>query len=103
MFDRKFKFRAVRKPWDDYVSFYLGEQQGDGRFAMAERVTLKTQENKGEITFPFLELLDSDVQNIVDELYSIGFRPSKSIDSAGALEATVKHLEDMRTLVFKND
>lgn len=39
-------------------------------------------------------------QDLMDALWSIGTRPTEGAGSAGALAATVKHLEDMRKLVF---
>jgi hypothetical protein len=36
----------------------------------------------------------------MDALWSIGTRPTEGTGSAGAMAATVKHLEDMRKLVF---
>ena len=43
-----------------------------------------------------------DAQALMDRLWDCGLRPSEGTGSAGSLEATRKHLEDMRTLVFKN-
>ena len=46
--------------------------------------------------------IDNDVaQKMMDSLWDCGIRPSEGTGSAGAMAATQKHLEDMRTLVFK--
>jgi hypothetical protein len=40
------------------------------------------------------------VQDLMDKLWSIGFRPTEGSGSAGALAATERHLKDMQRLVF---
>ena len=40
-------------------------------------------------------------QEIVDDFWSLGIRPSQGTGSAGSLKATEYHLEDMRKLVFE--
>lgn len=48
--------------------------------------------------------LDDDaMQNLMDDMYQSGIRPTKEIDSIGAFKAQGAHLEDMRTLVFQED
>lgn len=46
--------------------------------------------------------LDLDrAQELMDELWNCGLRPTEGTGSAGALAATQRHLDDMRKLVFK--
>lgn len=40
-------------------------------------------------------------QELMNDLWNCGIRPSQAKGTAGQLEAVNKHLEDMRTLVFK--
>lgn len=47
-----------------------------------------------------LELQPSEAQNLMDELWNAGLRPSGEATGIGQLSATEKHLEDMRALVF---
>lgn len=48
------------------------------------------------------DVLDpTEAQVLMDDLWDCGVRPSEGTGSAGAMAATQKHLEDMRTLVFK--
>lgn len=49
---------------------------------------------------PTLSLTDSQLQEFADVLAQNGFKPLKGF-LEGKLNATEKHLEDMRTLVFK--
>lgn len=47
-------------------------------------------------------LISSDTgQALMDDLWRCGLRPTEGAGSAGAMAATQRHLEDMRTLVFK--
>jgi hypothetical protein len=43
------------------------------------------------------------LQRLVDDLYACGIRPTAAKGSAGQLDAVNRHLEDMRTLVFKRE
>ena len=40
-------------------------------------------------------------QKLIDSLWNCGLRPTEGTGSAGAMAAVQKHLEDMRSLVFK--
>lgn len=48
-----------------------------------------------------IDLPDDCLQQIMDELYRYGIRPTKFKDITGELEAKTYHLEDMRRLVFR--
>jgi hypothetical protein len=50
-----------------------------------------------------INLSIQDAQLLIDDLWSAGLRPTDGTGSAGAMAATQKHLEDMRTLVFKKE
>lgn len=57
---------------------------------------------EGMIPPEAMTLSNSEAQRLMDELWHIGLRPSEGSGSAGALAATQKHLEDMRTIVFSH-
>lgn len=50
---------------------------------------------------PTMMLAPDAAQELMDELWQCGFRPTEGTGSAGSLAATQRHLEDMRALVFK--
>ena len=50
---------------------------------------------------PTLQLDHQQTQELMDSLWDCGIRPTEGTGSAGAMAAMQKHLEDMRTLVFK--
>jgi hypothetical protein len=51
---------------------------------------------------PSLHLDLSAAQQLMDELWQCGLRPTEGTGSAGAFAAQGKHLEDMRKLVFEH-
>ena len=51
---------------------------------------------------PLLKISENAAQELMDQLWSCGLRPSQGSGSAGSLSATQYHLEDMRKLVFEN-
>jgi len=62
---------------------------------------LFTRVEESVMTEPCFSLTKNEMQSLMDEIWRAGFRPSEGSGSAGSLKATQKHLEDMRTLVFK--
>ena len=55
---------------------------------------------EGESIKPSFEFTDEMLQQLVEVLDSKGFKPKQGF-LEGKLEATDKHLQDMRNLVFK--
>ncbi len=49
---------------------------------------------------PMLALSNEEAQQLIDELWRAGLRPTDGSGSAGAMAATQKHLEDMRKISF---
>jgi len=49
---------------------------------------------------PTFQLTQAEGQQLADELWRVGFRPTEGAGSAGQMAATERHLEDMRRLVF---
>lgn len=54
----------------------------------------------GEYLKPALVCTQEEAQQMMDELWRCGLRPTEGSGSAGSLAATQRHLEDMRRLVF---
>ena len=50
---------------------------------------------------PLVTLQDDEAQELMDELWRAGIRPSEGSGSAGQMAAVQAHLQDMRSLVFK--
>lgn len=49
---------------------------------------------------PLFQVSEKTAQEMMDQLWSCGIRPTEGSGSAGSLAATQYHLEDMRRLVF---
>lgn len=92
---------AIKHDWmGRTIDLWLAEKRGGETFA----VTLLTMEQiKDGAILPEcpLKLEPNTAQQLMDSLWECGLRPSEGSGSAGALAATQRHLEDMRTLVFK--
>ena len=100
MFEHALELIGYRDPYFGMVRFWLREKF-DGRVAVGE-ITMKTIEDNGLMPPETFTLSESRAQQLMDTLWREGFRPTEGTGSAGALAAVQKHLEDMRTLVFKD-
>lgn len=101
------RFRATREfILSDGISLHLWSQfntPGDvPQRAVAEPVVMRalTEKDDGVPIQPFLHLNVEVAQQLMDELWSVGLRPTEGTGSAGALAATQRHLEDMKTVAF---
>lgn len=97
--DADIKVRAQRGAWNYGTEFmFVGSQDGNRVYG---RVTYEVVKEDAVKLDPSFTLGDSAAQLLMDDLWQAGFRPSEGTGSAGALAATQKHLEDMRTVAFK--
>lgn len=90
--------------WGDSFGVRIGTRYSDNsRWAIAQPVQFIEQrpEDEGVETPVAFSLNKDSAQSFMDELWNCGIRPSEGTGSAGSLAATQKHLEDMRSLVFK--
>jgi hypothetical protein len=62
---------------------------------------METPEIDGLEREPTFSLSPEEAQTLMDDLWQCGLRPTEGTGSAGSLKATERHLEDMRTLVFR--
>lgn len=94
--ESQFQFYLSRTPVSDHVDLYIKD-----RLNQAICTNLEFTKNRpGELANPCMRLTDIDLQSLFDELWRLGFRSSEHIDEKSALDATKRHLEDMRRLVF---
>lgn len=99
-------FFIERRPWDFDLGLYVTGKINDGKFAIALPVQMKVLTDEETMTAtqnasPTFELRKDEAQQLMDELWRVGLRPSEGSGSAGSLAATERHLADMRALVFK--
>lgn len=92
------KLKAQRQPWSRRIGFVFFTKESNQVYNSTNIEFVKSQEAI-EIE-PTFFMNPEDVQELIDELWTIGFRPSEGTGSAGALAATQNHLEDMRKIAF---
>lgn len=83
--------------WQSGISLYARTKSEPRHEAMA--LMLK-KADVGCVSEPFMTLDIGASQQLMDELWSCGIRPSEGSGSAGSLRATEKHLADMHKIAF---
>lgn len=89
------KIHASSRPWDSRVDLVIIQ----GSAAMTNAVF--EQHTDGAQVDPSLSIPIEAAQVLMEQLWSIGIRPSDMKLETGALGATKAHLEDMRKIAFK--
>lgn len=97
-------FNAERVDFGRFVELRWLIREHDGTESLPTEVmyTVRTPENMGEVhRIAPLTMGPDSAQNLMDELWRIGFRPSEGSGSAGSLAATERHLKDMQRIAFR--
>ena len=92
----KIKLKAVAGAWGSRMEFLV--MQGD---AVGTNVTLEYKQ-PGFVVEPTFRLGNEEAQDLLNDLWNAGFRPNCGTGNAGQLQATEKHLDDMRKIAFSN-
>lgn len=103
----RLRFRLQRLPWMDGVSIFLRNvmvMDGQSIVSRPEPIVMKqiTEPELGSVFEPLLQLERDEAQELMDELWYCGIRPSEGTGSAGAFTAVQAHLKDLQRLVFKD-
>jgi len=91
------------------TGLWLMSKDSKGRVFCAKRVELEFEELKDYPLLPESTINfgpgngEQFLRGMADELVKLGFLPGIAKQSQAELSATVRHLEDMRSLVFKNN
>ena len=97
---RSLEFHATSElHWDRSVSLRIGSRGADGRISQVAKLEFEPLE-EGQYMEPTIRLDRDEAQRLMNELWSVGVRPSSGEGNFGQLGATERHLEDMRRLVF---
>jgi hypothetical protein len=91
---------AHSDPWTEAIELLLVHHL-HGRRTLCTQLQF-TEVPEGQFTGPTLRLSRYEAQRLMDQLWACGLRPTESKASVGALDATAKHLEDMRTIAFRS-
>lgn len=95
--------RCEKTPWRDDIEILVYDNWEDsgGRHTKAGAPLTMVDVVDGDLARPTIRLKNQAAQQLMDELWRCGLRPSEGTGSAGSLAATERHLKDMRTLVFE--
>lgn len=93
------EFLAQRNICLGVIEIYLLDRRGN-QTAIAEPLTFNTLTDEGVQPPPLLNIDRTEAQVLMDSLWDCGIRPTEGAGSAGAMSATQKHLEDMRSIAF---
>lgn len=101
----KRELRCQRQPWRDGVDVAVLEYRfGDGpTTTWLGAPPVMGAIHEGEAIFePTLTLTVQQAQQLMDELWSCGLRPTQGSGSAGSLAATERHLKDLQDILRKS-
>lgn len=97
--DSKFNIRVTREPHRAFeMSVLAYEKFEDGSVSVGELTFSPVA--TGAIVPPTCALEETAAQSLMDDLWACGLRPTEGRGSAGAMEATREHLQDMRKIAF---
>lgn len=94
------EIRAQYSNWYDGLEIAIFERLGDCRVSVAEPITMTVKDDPLQKIKPVVTLERKEAQLLFNDLWQSGFRPTDGTGSAGQLQATENHLEDMKTIVF---
>jgi len=87
--------------WPDGVTLYVRAIDRQARRVWyGEQLQYVEHKEPGRLVPCTCEIELAAAQNLMDELWKCGLRPTEGKGSAGSLAATERHLEDMRRLAF---
>lgn len=92
--------RVDRRPWSNYFDLYILEIRNGVVVTNAVNISLADVTPGAEVS-PVLSLTQTDMQSLMDQLWSCGVRPTEGQGSAGAMAAVQEHLKDLRRLIFE--
>lgn len=105
MHNQRLKFIIDRNgfSFDRHYQFRVGTETSNGKWAIMQPAEFKvlTDDEAAMEQRAAIGMSREDCQGLMDELWTVGIRPTEGTGSAGSLAATERHLNDMRALVFK--
>ncbi|MAC32231.1 MAG: hypothetical protein CME38_01335 [Haliea sp.] len=93
--NEKIQIRAVSAPWHSGVELLV--RHGD---SVGVSINMETLDHNRAVE-PTVRIGRDEAQTLMDDLWTAGLRPTEGTGSAGSLQATEKHLSDMRKIAFK--
>jgi len=93
------QFMARREDYQDGISLHA-RKVVEGVSVQAACPIIYTPHVKHIPIEPFMFLSVHEAQQLMDELWQCGLRPTEGTGSAGSLAATQHHLDDFRKILF---
>ena len=90
---------ARRENWNEGISLYMRQRTVGNGASVAAPITMVRHE-PNHMVEPMLRLSIQQAQQLMDELWQCGVRPTEGSGSAGSLAATERHLKDMQTIAL---
>lgn len=94
------KVQCERKRWSKDIEIIVLATDQDGFPSLAAPLVFSKPEEGQHSDAPTLKLRHNEAQDLMDELWNCGLRPSEGTGSAGSLAATERHLKDMQTIAM---
>lgn len=82
------------------IALFVEEFDGTNFYTADPLIMQKREYEFYKPSLPTCNISVTSAQQLIDDLWQAGLRPSEGTGSAGQLAATQKHLEDMRSLTF---
>jgi hypothetical protein len=92
----KWILRAQRNLLRQTVDVYTHVRTPDGSIGAVTHMQVREVEPGTELPDTPVHLDNEQAQQLIDDLYRAGFRPTDAQGTAGQLEAMKAHLDDMR-------
>lgn len=100
MLEQGNRLRIAREPHQfDQVNCYLWDFDDDGR-RRATQIVEGERIERGQYVEPTFRLHGESAQQLMDDLWAAGFRPTEGRQSEGMASAQASHLADMRAIAF---
>ena len=87
-------------PWSNAISLHMHQKLPDGSVYRAHNLEYTQIKDDALAPLPLMSISTADAQQLMDELWRVGLRPSEGSGSAGSLKATENHLKDMRKIAL---
>jgi hypothetical protein len=94
------QYRCDRQGWMDSVGVYVFDEPNNGKLT-AWKMVPGDEIDQGDMLPPATMTLKlAQAQQLIDELWRVGLRPTEGSGSAGSLAATERHLKDMQGIAM---
>lgn len=95
------QLRCYNRVWSDDIAFWVVQTERDG-YSLGVSVTMEKRAKGDQLDpTPTFALNRPQAQQLMDELWGAGLRPTQGKQSEGVTAAQARHLDDMRAIVAK--